>query len=71
MFVVLTVVRVFKMSHAGDRWGVLWFAPTILLAWALGWLVARFYSMPCEQMLRKRLMPRPREQARSGDCFGR
>lgn len=62
-FVVLTVVRIFKASHAGDRWGVLWFAPIIILAWALGWLVARFYSVPCEQALRKRWMPRPREQA--------
>lgn len=62
-FVVLTVVRIFRASHAGDRWGVLWFAPIIFLAWALGWLVARFYSVPCELAMRKCLMPRPREQA--------
>ena len=60
-FVVLTVVRIFKLSHAGDRWGVLWFAPAILLAWALGWLVAKFYSVPCEQAMRRRLMPRKHE----------
>ncbi len=62
-FVVLTVARIFKMSHAGDRWGVLWFAPAILLAWALGWLVARFYSVPCERAMRRRLMPRKHERS--------
>lgn len=62
-FVVLTVVRIFKMSHAGDRWGVLWFAPIIILGWALGWLVAKFYSVPCEQAMRKRLMQQPSEIA--------
>lgn len=62
-FVVLTVVRIFRMSHTGLRWGLLWFPPTILLAWALGWLVAKYYSAPCEQAMRRRLMSRPREQA--------
>jgi len=56
MFVVLSVVRIFKMSHAGIRWGVLWYAPAFVLAWALGWLVAKYYSVPCEQAMRRRLM---------------
>jgi peptidoglycan/LPS O-acetylase OafA/YrhL len=63
MFVVLTIVRIFRMSHAGDRWGILWFAPTIFLVWVLGWLVARDYSIPCDQAMRKRLMPQTRAKA--------
>ena len=43
MFVILTVVRIFKMSHAGIRWGVLWYLPAIGLAWVLGWLVAKYF----------------------------
>lgn len=62
MFVVLTAVRIYRMSHAGNWWGVLWFAPTIILAWALGRVVAKFYSVPCEQAMRKWWMPRPRAQ---------
>jgi peptidoglycan/LPS O-acetylase OafA/YrhL len=56
MFVILAVIRIFKMSHAGICWGVLWYLPAIGFAWVLGWLVAKFFSGPCEQLIRKRLM---------------
>jgi peptidoglycan/LPS O-acetylase OafA/YrhL len=64
MFVVLAVVRIFKMSHAGIRWGVLWYLPAIGLAWVLGWLVAKYFSGPCERLLRQRLM----KSKRTGDA---
>ncbi len=56
IFVVLTVVRVFRMSHAPIRWGVFWYFPAILLAWGLGWLVAKYFSVPCERAIRQRLL---------------
>ena len=58
MFVVLSVVRLFKFSGAGIRWGVLWYPPTLVLAWVLGWLVAKYFSAPCERFLRQ-LLTRP------------
>lgn len=63
MFVVLTVVRIFKQMHASVWWGVLWYVPAIVLAWVLGWLVARYFSIPSERAMRQRLMrpQRPRE----------
>jgi peptidoglycan/LPS O-acetylase OafA/YrhL len=56
MFVVLSVVRLFHITHAPMRWGFLWYFPAIVLAWALGWLVAKCFSSPCERVLRQRLM---------------
>jgi peptidoglycan/LPS O-acetylase OafA/YrhL len=56
MFVILAVVRVFKMNHAGIRWGVVWYLPAIGFAWVLGWLVAKYFSGPCERLMRQRLM---------------
>lgn len=55
MFVVLSVVRIFHACHASLRWGFLWYLPAIVLAWALGWLVAKYFSSPCERALRQRL----------------
>jgi peptidoglycan/LPS O-acetylase OafA/YrhL len=63
MFVVLSVVRIFESRHFSLRWGVLWYAPTILLAWALGWLVAKLFSVPCERALRRKLV-KPSSDAR-------
>jgi hypothetical protein len=59
MFVVLSVVRLFKFSGAGIRWGVLWYPPTLVLAWVLGWLVAKYFSAPCERFLRQLLTKPP------------
>jgi peptidoglycan/LPS O-acetylase OafA/YrhL len=60
MFVILLVVRIFRMSGTGIRWGFLWYPPALVLAWVLGWLVARYFSIPCERWIRNRLMkPKP------------
>lgn len=56
MFVVWPVVRAFKASGAGLWWGILWYLPVVALSWLLGWLVARYLSVPCERALRQRLM---------------
>lgn len=56
MFVVLTMVEVFKRCGAGQRWGILWYPPALALSWCLGWMVARYFSVPCEKAMRRRLM---------------
>ncbi len=62
MFVVWPVVRAFKASGAGLWWGILWYLPAVVLSWLLGWLVARYLSLPAERALRQRLLKadRPR-----------
>lgn len=62
MFVVLTVAELYKRFGGGPRWGLLWYPPALAGAWALGWLVARYFSEPAERMLRRRLFKTaPRE----------
>src|SRR5664279_4774421 len=56
MFVVWPVVRAFRATGAGLWWGILWYLPAVALSWLLGWLVARYLSVPCERALRQRLM---------------
>jgi peptidoglycan/LPS O-acetylase OafA/YrhL len=61
MFVVLSLVRIYKGTGTSVRWGVLWYLPVLALAWVLGWLVARYFSVPCERALRQRLLkPAPK-----------
>lgn len=57
MFVVLSVVELYKRFGGGPRWGLLWYVPAIAAAWALGWVVTRFFSTPVERVVRARLMP--------------
>ena len=57
MFVVWPVVRGFKASGGGLWWGILWYVPAVAASWGLGWLVARYLSIPCERVLRGRLLP--------------
>ncbi len=52
MFVVFFVVGRFKSRGADLWWGFLWYAPAVVLAWLLGWLVARYVSTPSEKALR-------------------
>lgn len=54
MFVVMTLVRIYKSTGAHVWWGVLWYAPTLFGAWALGWAVARYFSAPAERWMRGR-----------------
>lgn len=56
MFVVYTVVRLFRMYGADMQWGVLWYLPAVPLCWLLGAAVARWISVPCERWLRTRLL---------------
>lgn len=56
MFVVLTMLRVFRGTGASMRWGVLWYAPTIALCWVLGWAVAKFFSTPFDKAIRRRFL---------------
>ena len=54
MFVVFAVVRLWR-GHGGDpRDALAWYVPAVLGSWALGWLVARMFSQPCERWLRGR-----------------
>lgn len=62
MFVVLSVVRIFHSTLAPLRWGFLWYLPAITLAWVLGWIVAKYFSFPCERALRQMLL-RPKNTA--------
>jgi len=54
MFVVFGVVAVFQATGAGTYWGFLWHLPTLLLAWALGELLACAWSDPLNTLLRAR-----------------
>lgn len=53
MFIVLAVAQGFQSSGMGLWWGVLWYAPAILLCWLLGWGVARYISKPSEVAMRR------------------
>jgi peptidoglycan/LPS O-acetylase OafA/YrhL len=53
MFVVLGVLWAFNKSGAGAAHRYLWTLPALALSWLLGYLVARFYSIPCERVLRR------------------
>jgi peptidoglycan/LPS O-acetylase OafA/YrhL len=55
MFVVIAVVRLFRLAGADMKWGVLWYLPAVPLCWLLGAAVARWISAPCERWLRARL----------------
>jgi len=55
MFVVWPVVRAFKATGARLWWGILWYVPAVAASWVLGWLVARYLSLPCERALRRGL----------------
>jgi peptidoglycan/LPS O-acetylase OafA/YrhL len=52
MFVVMTLVRIYRSSGSPVWWGVLWYVPALLCTWALGWLVAKYFSMPVERWMR-------------------
>ncbi|WP_158883005.1 acyltransferase [Rhodanobacter sp. L36] len=59
MFVVFALVRLFKAAGGNIGLGYAWYAPIVLLCWLLGWLVARFISIPADRALRARLMKLP------------
>ncbi len=56
MFVVIVMLNIFRAVGASMRWGILWYVPTIAACWLLGWIVARYFSTPCEKAMRRRLL---------------
>jgi peptidoglycan/LPS O-acetylase OafA/YrhL len=59
MFVVFTAIAWFRASGGDMRSGWLWYPPIVLACWALGALVARVLSEPCDRAIRERwLAPR-------------
>lgn len=54
MFVVYSLVALFKSSGGDLRGGWLWYLPGVLLCWGLGALVARHFTAPVERALRAR-----------------
>jgi peptidoglycan/LPS O-acetylase OafA/YrhL len=54
MFVVFAVVAAFRAAGGDVRGGAWWYLPALALCWALGALVARWYSEPCDRALRRR-----------------
>ena len=54
MFIVWPVVSHFKQSGSDVKWGILWYGPALALSWLLGTLVARFISLPAEQVIHRR-----------------
>jgi peptidoglycan/LPS O-acetylase OafA/YrhL len=59
MFVVWPVVYAWRASGLGDAWGFVFYLPALAGSWALGRLVARVVSGPCERALLRRWTPRP------------
>lgn len=59
MFVVFAVVTLYKATGADARLGWLWYPPAVLVCWGLGWLIARFWSLPCERALKRRFGAAP------------
>jgi len=56
MFVVFGGVGLFRSIDASMRWGWAWYIPLVLLCWALGVLVARYFSVPADKALRRYLL---------------
>lgn len=72
MFVVLGAVALFKVSGADMRFGYAWYLPTILLAWLLGTVVARCFSITSDRALRNVLLRpaslRPSHSVKGSAC---
>jgi len=66
MFVVIAMLRIFSSTGASMGSGVLWYAPTIAACWVLGWVVAHYFSGPCDRGIRRRLIEtQPRTPSRA------
>ena len=57
MFVVFGLVALWRMAGEDLRSGFWWYLPLVLLCWAVGQLVARFFSEPCDRALRRKWLP--------------
>jgi len=56
MFVVFGAVRLYKAYGSDIAHGWLWYLPVVALCWLLGWMVARWFSIPSDRALRARLL---------------
>jgi hypothetical protein len=56
MFVVFGAVRMYKAYGSDIAHGWLWYLPVVGLCWLLGWMVARWFSIPSDRALRARLL---------------
>jgi peptidoglycan/LPS O-acetylase OafA/YrhL len=56
MFVVFGAVRLYRLAGSEIGTGYLWYVPVVPLCWLLGWLVARYISIPADRALRARLI---------------
>ena len=54
MFVVFALVALYRHGGSDVRAGFWWYLPLLALCWALGALLARFYSEPCDRAVRRR-----------------
>ena len=59
MFVVFAVVALFRAAGADLRSGFWWYLPAVALCWALGALLARYFTDPCDRALRRRWLRPP------------
>jgi peptidoglycan/LPS O-acetylase OafA/YrhL len=54
MFCVYAIVDIARWSGVDPAWGFVWYPLAIGASWLLGWIVARWFSQPCERWLRRR-----------------
>ena len=54
MFCVYAIVDHARWTGVDPAWGFMWYPLAIGASWLLGWLVARWFSQPCERWLRHR-----------------
>jgi hypothetical protein len=54
MFCVYAIVDIARWSGVDPAWGFVWYPLAIGTSWLLGWIVARWFSQPCERWLRRR-----------------
>lgn len=55
MFIVFSIVSLFKEFGSVLSWGFVWYLPALILSWILGKVTAKYISNPCEKTLRKQL----------------
>ncbi len=54
MFIVFSLVAIYRTIDADPWFGFLWYAPVVGLCWLLGAGVAHGWSIPCDRALRRR-----------------
>jgi peptidoglycan/LPS O-acetylase OafA/YrhL len=59
MFAVWPVVYAFRATGKNLGWGFVWYIPALFFSWALGWIVAKYISIPADKKVRNWLMRDP------------